>query len=118
MKADEVRQLREAWKARGSPPCEHAIVDREYDLGADTGRKVCMACGASVPDSESRRSGGHGDTPGPNVPRGYRRHKGAETWHFCTNCSHWPLHDYSFSPTRPSSGSFCNECISKVASGR
>jgi len=38
--------LRRAWAAKGNPPCDHPIVDREYYLGGDTGDYACTVCGA------------------------------------------------------------------------
>ena len=48
------------------------------------------------------------------MPR-YRRKKGSDTWHWCTNCSFWPTSDYDEVTTsgRPSSGELCNECKAK-----
>lgn len=40
----------------------------------------------------------------------YRRRKGKDTWHFCTN---WPIGNYDTASSKPSSGEFCNECLEK-----
>ncbi len=45
----------------------------------------------------------------------YRRHPWSDTWHFCTNCSKWPVSQYVTSPTKPSSGELCDECRAKAA---
>jgi hypothetical protein len=45
---EAARILRE-WKKRGSPPCDHPRLEKEYHLGSDTGDKVCMECGGSFP---------------------------------------------------------------------
>lgn len=49
----------------------------------------------------------------------YRKVKGKDTWHFCTNCSRWPTSNYDEvdSQTRPSSGELCNECRDKERDG-
>jgi len=47
----------------------------------------------------------------------YRKKKGKDTWHFCTNCSNWPTSDYDEKTTKPTSGELCNECIAKEKSG-
>jgi len=49
----------------------------------------------------------------------YRKRKGRDTWHWCTNCSLWPDSDYEevTTPGRPSSGELCNECRSKEEKG-
>jgi len=47
----------------------------------------------------------------------YRRRKGSDTWHFCSNCSNWPTSNYDTSYTKPSSGELCDECQAKKASG-
>lgn len=46
----------------------------------------------------------------------YRKTKGKDTWHFCTNCSNWPTSNYDSTSTKPSSGEFCNECLAKEKS--
>ena len=46
----------------------------------------------------------------------FRRRKGTDTWHFCTNCSNWPTHDYDVS-NRPTTGEYCNECLAKEKAG-
>ena len=43
----------------------------------------------------------------------YRRKKGSDTWHWCTNCSKWPTSDYDASYTKPTSGELDNECKAK-----
>ena len=43
----------------------------------------------------------------------YRRRKGKDTWHWCKNCTNWPIYDYEEKPTKPTSGELCNECIAK-----
>ncbi len=47
----------------------------------------------------------------------YRRRRGTDTWHFCTNCSNWPTSDYESATTKPTSGEFCNECLAKERAG-
>lgn len=47
MQLGEAMELRERWIAKGDPPCNHPHLDKEYDLGADTGDYVCTTCGAS-----------------------------------------------------------------------
>ena len=52
----------------------------------------------------------------------YRRKKGRDTWHWCTNCSHWPTEDYETycgsKDDRPSSYSeLDNECLSLEKKG-
>ena len=42
----------------------------------------------------------------------YRRRKGSDTWHFCTNCAKWPTSNYDTS-RGPTSGELCNECKGK-----
>ena len=48
MQADKAAKLREQWKAAGDKPCKHEKTEKEYDLGADTGDRVCSACGKTV----------------------------------------------------------------------
>lgn len=47
----------------------------------------------------------------------YRRRKGHDTWHFCSNCSNWPLGIYDERVSKPTTGEFCNECLSKRRTG-
>jgi hypothetical protein len=47
----------------------------------------------------------------------YRRRSSQDTWHFCSNCSQWPLSDFDEKSTKPTAGEFCNECQSKRAKG-
>lgn len=47
----------------------------------------------------------------------YRKRKGSDTWHFCSNCSNWPTSNYEISYTKPTSGEFCNECQAKKKAG-
>ena len=49
--------------------------------------------------------------------RRYRRRKGHDTWHFCSNCSQWPTHDYDEQANKPTTGELCNECKAKDANG-
>jgi len=45
----------------------------------------------------------------------YRRKRSKDTWHFCSNCRHWPRLDYESRTEKPKSGEFCDECKSKRA---
>jgi hypothetical protein len=45
----------------------------------------------------------------------YRKRKGYDTWHFCSNCSQWPTSNYDEKTEKPTTGEFCNECKSKRA---
>ena len=47
----------------------------------------------------------------------YRRNPKSNTWHFCTNCSSWPLNGHISRSNKPSSGEFCSECLSKRQDG-
>jgi hypothetical protein len=47
----------------------------------------------------------------------YRRRKGHDTWHFCSNCSNWPTSDYEVSYSKPTNGELCNECKAKRDAG-
>ena len=53
-----------------------------------------------------------------NVPT-YRKIKGGDTWHWCTNCSNWPTSNYDSEwhsgKERPRSGELDNECKAKEA---
>lgn len=56
MKTHEAERLRQAWRERGSLPCEHCMVVHEQEelFGGVTGQYVCMECGAYVRDLEGR----------------------------------------------------------------
>ncbi len=47
----------------------------------------------------------------------YRKKKGSDTWHFCSNCSRWPTSDYDEKVTYDGSGELCNECKAKRSAG-
>ncbi len=47
----------------------------------------------------------------------YRKREGNDTWHFCKNCSNWPLSNYKEQEAKPTSGEFCNECLAKNKNG-
>jgi len=51
----------------------------------------------------------------------YRKRKGSDTWHWCTNCSNWPTGragvDYDSRNTKPTSGELDNECQAKDRDG-
>ncbi len=38
-------EIAEAYEAAGGGPCDHPRIDREYDLGSDTGDVGCLRCG-------------------------------------------------------------------------
>lgn len=41
----EANKIEARWIAAGSPYCEHPNIDKEYDLGMDSGDKRCLSCG-------------------------------------------------------------------------
>jgi hypothetical protein len=45
----------------------------------------------------------------------YRKRKGSDVWHWCTNCSNWPTSNYEVwcGEGRPPSGELDNECRAK-----
>jgi hypothetical protein len=47
----------------------------------------------------------------------YRKRKGHDVWHWCTNCTNWPTSDYNEKTyagvERPEFGKLCNQCRSK-----
>lgn len=47
----------------------------------------------------------------------YRKRRGSDTWHWCTNCSNWPTSDYEEREGKPTSGELCNECKGKDKAG-
>jgi len=49
----------------------------------------------------------------------YRKRKGHDTWHWCKNCSTWPIDDYEeqVSSSKPVTGELCNECHGKQRAG-
>jgi hypothetical protein len=48
----------------------------------------------------------------------YRKVKGTDTWHYCTNCSKYPASNYDVSNAKPTSGELCNECRAKEQNGQ
>lgn len=47
----------------------------------------------------------------------YRKAKGSDTWHFCSNCAGWPTSDYEEDINIASPGATCNECEVKGHQG-
>ena len=47
----------------------------------------------------------------------YRKKKGSDTWHFCSNCSNWPTSNYDSSSTKPTNGELCDQCKAKEKAG-
>ena len=51
MTIEEAAALRQAWKAKGNPPCDHVSVAMERTAsGYLTGKFVCRTCGSEVPN--------------------------------------------------------------------
>lgn len=47
----------------------------------------------------------------------YRRRIKSDCWHFVTTCRWWPVSDgvpFKLFVSKPKSGEFCNECLSKA----
>ena len=44
----------------------------------------------------------------------YRKKQDNDTWHWCRNCSKYPISGYVKSSTEPTSEELCNECKHKV----
>jgi hypothetical protein len=65
-------------------------------------------------DNERRFQEKWGWLPPPLMT--FRRPRGGETWHFCHNCSNWPVDEYEEQEAVPPSGE-CTECRSKWDSG-
>lgn len=40
----------------------------------------------------------------------YRKASACQTWHFCSNCSHWPEGNFEQLVIPPETGEVCNEC--------
>jgi hypothetical protein len=47
----------------------------------------------------------------------YRKKRGSDTWHWCSNCTNYPASDYDTSPTKPTSGELCDQCLGKERAG-
>jgi hypothetical protein len=47
----------------------------------------------------------------------YRKTKGSDSWHFCSNCSGWPADNYEEQAMAPGTGELCNECRVKRREG-
>jgi len=49
----------------------------------------------------------------------YRKKRGRDTWHWCTNCENWPTSDYDTwcGEGRPPSGELDNQCRALEARG-
>jgi hypothetical protein len=47
----------------------------------------------------------------------YRRQKGSSVWHWCRNCSKWPLVDFEVVYIKPVGGELDGECREKEDGG-
>lgn len=47
----------------------------------------------------------------------YRRQKGSSVWHWCRNCSKWPLVDFDAVYIKPVGGELDGECREKEDAG-
>jgi hypothetical protein len=47
----------------------------------------------------------------------YRKATTGDTWHLCSDCSHWPVDDYISTQEAPDNSTICNECIVKKQLG-
>ena len=47
----------------------------------------------------------------------YRKKTYSDTWHWCRNCSNWPMSEYNSRSAKPTTGELCNECKAKDAAG-
>ena len=47
----------------------------------------------------------------------YRKRRGSDTWHFCSNCTNWPTSDFESSTSKPTTGELCNQCKAKKQAG-
>jgi hypothetical protein len=57
MQSDRGNRLRKAWAEKGNPPCDHATLDKEYYLGADTEDLICTTCGETWWRNDPTRPG-------------------------------------------------------------
>jgi hypothetical protein len=49
----------------------------------------------------------------PDTGVEYRKATNADTWHYCSDCSQWPMDDYVLTPDAPNVFTICSECILK-----
>jgi len=47
----------------------------------------------------------------------YRRQKGNTVWHWCRNCSKWPLTEFESVYMKPATGELDRECREKEEAG-
>jgi hypothetical protein len=47
----------------------------------------------------------------------YRRQKGTTVWHWCRNCSKWPLTEFESVYMKPERGELDDECRAKEDAG-
>ena len=47
----------------------------------------------------------------------FRRAKGSTIWHWCRNCTKWPLTDFESVFTKPTAGEMDDECRAKEQAG-
>ena len=44
------------------------------------------------------------------MPLTYRRNRGSDTWHFRSDCAHWPQAEFYEERRTPATGRCCFEC--------
>jgi len=54
MHAEQVKRLKKDWAAKGGPPCEHPLIEKVRQEGAETGHKACVICGAFALDAKPK----------------------------------------------------------------
>ena len=49
----------------------------------------------------------------------YRRRKDKDAWHWCKNCTNWPVQagTYVEQTNKPTTGELCNQCQAKEKNG-
>lgn len=57
VQASKLDQLQQAWKDKGSPPCDHPTLDKEYALGGGSDDWGCLTCGERFTRAELRALG-------------------------------------------------------------
>lgn len=50
----EANKLEDDWKKKGSPPCEHPSIDKEYQFGASSGDYRCLTCGTEFTPGDAK----------------------------------------------------------------
>jgi CheY-like chemotaxis protein len=77
-----------------------------------------MSCGGNFWTSIAKSGGTAFANRGPVATNSYRKKHNTDLWHFCSNCTNWPVTDFDKHDLgAPPLGEFCPECVENQRQG-